>query len=291
MAVAYGMRDNRRGPATLVSSAGPTQGSPATSPATLEPLEAGLPIPADRPPRGWTHLVSKSIPKLETGDLDTVSQQAHVIASRVRPVIAAELESADGEPGSRWRLVRVGMGLCAPAAAEGEDVVVTASKVEGTRGGWTTKERLILTAMAYETSKATLVAATPTFALVKTPVNSLVGGSHRKLDSYHAILVDPRTGALRTLVWQVPDDAGSARPGSATIPARLMDAPVFSCPMDVHATKLPGNIPVAWSFAIRGLPPGIDIAIPASLMESLGRPDPDGTAASRLEYGLAALLP
>ncbi|WP_165219524.1 hypothetical protein [Aquisphaera insulae] len=285
--VAYGMRDTRRESCRF---SGPSisneLGSSSTVPARLEALAAGQRIPADAPPPGWSQLVSKSIPKLETGDLDTVSDQAYVVAARIRPVIAAEVAGEIDGNSSAYHLVRVGMGLCAPAVAEGEDVVVTSSKVEGTRGEWTTKERIILTAMAYETSKATLVAATPTFALIRTPVNSLVEGKHRTLDCYHAILADRRTGDVRAIVWQ--DRPAAARDTPGAIPARLMTTPAFSCPMDVHATKLPGNIPVAWSFAIRGLPPGQDIELPRAILDLIRRGEADERTAAEFEAGLTS---
>ena len=44
--------------------------------------------------------------------------------------------------------------------------------------------------------------------------------------------------------------------------------PVFDCPQDVHASRVLGT-PVAWSFAIRELPPGTDLKLPADVVDSL----------------------
>ena len=49
-------------------------------------LEPGSRLEGQSAPQGWSHLVIKSIPKLATGDLDTVSSQAFETARRIRPV-------------------------------------------------------------------------------------------------------------------------------------------------------------------------------------------------------------
>ena len=137
--------------------------------------------------------------------------------------------------------------------------------MDGTRGLWTAKQRIILTAMAYEVSCAQLAAATPTFALLRSPNTFLIEGSHHKVELCQALLVDPRSGKLQVIVWC--DDARHGASEPSQLPARLLSAPVFDCPQDVHATRLLGT-PIAWSFAIRELPPGTDLTLPADLVAS-----------------------
>jgi hypothetical protein len=256
------------------------------APARLVHLKPGCRLGPDGPPAGWTHLVLKSIPTLKTGDLDTVSQQAFATATRIRPVIVANVRRESA--GSSFRLEQIGVGLCAPQADPETDIVVSASSVEGTEGSWTTKQRLILTAMAMETSRARLVAATPTFALLRTPVTFLLSGVHRNVDVCYALLVAPHTGELWTLVWV--DASGTDATSSAQPVARLFTAPVFESPLDVSATKILGNIPVSWSFAIRELPPGADVPLPPQLTTLLDGESIDEARASEIEQAFSALL-
>jgi hypothetical protein len=257
-------------------------------PARLVPLEPGSRLKGDNAPEGWSHLVIKSIPMLSTGDLDTVSDQAFENARRVRPVIAAEVRRSSTALDSPYRLDRVGTGLCAPAVDPKTDLVVSGSSVEGTKGAWTAKQRLILTAMSMETSGARLAAATPTFALLRTPVTFLVSGVHQKIDVCYALLVEPRGGELQTLVWADLPAADKKVPVQTV--ARLVSSPVFDCPLDVKASKILGNIPVSWSFAIRELPPGFNLALPPDLNNLLSSMNEDASHSARIEQALIAFL-
>ena len=62
--------------------------------AKLVHLAPGSRIEPEGPPAGWSHLVIKSLPRLATGDLDTVSSQAFETAGRVRLVIVADVQPA-----------------------------------------------------------------------------------------------------------------------------------------------------------------------------------------------------
>jgi hypothetical protein len=251
-------------------------------PAEFVHLDAGTSMSAGEAPPGWSHLVLETVPRLATGDLDTVSAQAFETAQRVRPLIVADVRRAAGGGERPFHLARVGVGLCAPGREPDTRVVVSPTSVEGTHGPWTTKQRLILTAMSLETSRADLPSRTPTFALLRSPVTFLVGGSHEKLFTYTALLVDPATGSLDTVVWL-------DRPGDASKPARRASVQVFDSPMDVKATKV-ASIPVAWTFGMRELPPGADVELPIELRDALKRAGDDSAPAGDLEAAFRRLL-
>jgi hypothetical protein len=268
-----------------------TNGSPSlvpAFPARLVHLEPGSRMGIEGPAPGWTHLVLKSIPTLKTGDLDTVSEQAYETARRIRLVILADVCQDSAGSDAPFRLERVGVGLCAPGVEPGTDLVVSASSIERTRGPWTAKQRLILTAMSLETARAHLAVATPTFALLRTPVTFLISGAHRKIDVCYALVVEPRRGQLRTLVWV--DASGADAPSSVQPVARLFTTPVFDSQLDVKASKILGQIPVAWSFAIRELPPGADVPLPPELSSLLDVESIDETRAAEIERAFSTLL-
>jgi len=250
-------------------------------------LDSGSRLEGQSAPQGWSHLVIKSIPELATGDLDTVSSQAFETARRIRPVIVADIRLSEPEFGPIYYLARVGVGICAPGQDGVSDRVISPASVEGTRGSWTAKQRIILAAMAYEVSRTHLAAATPTLALIRSPNTFLIEGSHRKVESCQALLVDPRNGKLRVIVWL--EDAQHDAREPAEVPARLVSAPIFDCPQDVHATRVLGT-PVAWSFAIRDLPPGTDLTLPAELAGSLKATVEGSGDPAALEQALSELV-
>ncbi len=257
--------------------------------AKLVHLAPGSRIEPEGPPAGWTHLVIKSLPRLATGDLDTVSSQAFETAGRVRLVIVADVQNATtGDV--RSYLHRVGVGLCAPAANGLGDVVVTPTSVEGSKGPWTTKQRLVLAATSLDLARVTLDAATANLAIIRMPVTFLVSGSHRKVSVCYAVIADPCSAAVRTFAWMHDPDAAS-EPVQPT-KLRLLSASVFDCPIDIKARRLLGTIPVTWSFAVTDLPPGTDLDAPPDLGPLLaaatGSIDP--AISTRIEEGLTRLL-
>jgi hypothetical protein len=165
--------------------------------------------------------------------------------------------------------------------------VITGTSVAGSRGPWSAKQRLILSAIAYESSHARLAAATSTFALVRTPVTYLVSGSHAKTDMCYCLLLDPASGELRTYVW--PDAAPDHAASSSRRTARLLVQSVFDLPQDVQATRILGKLPVAWSFAIRELPAGPDQLLSPEIDQILAGASADPRRAERLELELSGL--
>ena len=128
----------------------PAASIPISAPAAhLVLLAPGGRLDGESPPARWGHLVLKSIPRLATGDLDTVSEQAFETARKVRVAIVAELRRSPSGP-APYILDRVGVGLCAPAEDGSGDVVVSPTSLEGSKRPWTAKQRIVLTAASFE---------------------------------------------------------------------------------------------------------------------------------------------
>ncbi len=64
----------------------------------------------DQPPRMWSHLVIKSLPRLASGDLETLPRSAFRTAALMRTVILADVGRSAEDP-TRFALRRVGVGL------------------------------------------------------------------------------------------------------------------------------------------------------------------------------------
>jgi hypothetical protein len=189
-----------------------------------------------------------------------------------------------------YSLHRVGVGLCAPAEDGLGDVVVTPTSVEGSKGRWTTKQRLVLAATSLDLARVSLGAATSNLALIRMPVTFLVSGSHHRISVCYAVLADPHSGAVRTFAWKENPDAASGPVQPAKL--RLISAPLFDCPIDVQATRLLGTIPVTWSFAVRELPPGTDLDVSPELGPLLNNASAstDSAVANVLQEAFMGLL-
>lgn len=219
----------------------------------------------NQPPKTWSHLVLKCLPRLASGDLETLPRAAFRTAALIRTVILADVGRSADDP-ARFVLRRVGVGLCVPVQSRG-DVVVDSSRLRelGVKLGM--MEKLVLETAEAELALGRLIARKPAFALYHGPSTLEVEGVHHKVELYYAFLVDQRSGALRVFVW--PDDA---RNGGPMVPMSLVELGpnlVFDCPLNVQAQRLLGTVPVSWSFAMKSLPPGQPRPMTPDLRRSL----------------------
>src|SRR5436305_1999324 len=128
------------------------------------------------PPKGWSHLVVKSLPRLASGDLVTLPSSAASTATLFRTVIVADVGRLPHDPSS-FGLRRIGVGLSVPDR-RGSDVVVEPGRDAevGVELGLT--DRIVLRAAEDQLGRGGLAAATPTFALYRGPAAMAVGEEH-----------------------------------------------------------------------------------------------------------------
>lgn len=215
----------------------------------------------DAPPRGWSHLVLKSVPKLESGDLSTLPRMAMSTATLIRTVIAADIRPSDHGASRAYRLRRIGLGLCVPV--EGVDTIIDVAHGSSPPFSLGLVERQVLGRAEEELRKARLVARTETCAVLAAPSELSTSEGHQHVYLVYVLLVEPARGDLRTLVWSIP--AQSTRRSAPASLTELNPGTIYRCGLDVSADRLLGKIPVNWSFAMRSLPPGERIAFPAEL--------------------------
>jgi hypothetical protein len=235
----------------------------------LEHIAPGT-IVGSRPPKMWTDLVIKSLPRLGSGDLGSLPSAAARTAALFRTVIVAEVRCSPRQPG-RYELRRIGIGLCAPDR-QGRDVVVAPGQAAAVGVELGVMDRMVLGAAERELDRGRIAASTPTFALYRAPAAMVVGNEHHDVEISYAFLVDPGSGDLERFIW-ARERTAKVRQGPTPIvelPPDLVD----DCPLDVKARRLLGAIPVSWSFAMMELPPGRRVVIPvelARLLDEAGR--------------------
>lgn len=241
-------------PRTVMAGAGTSPGA-EREPVAHRPRVVHLPVGlviGSTPPEGWSHLVIKSLPRLGSGDLGSLPRSAARTASLFRTVILADVGQLPNQPGRRV-LRRVGLGLCVPDQ-RGRDVVVMPGRDTEAGVSLGLTDRLVLDAAEDQLSRGKLAAATPTFALYRAPAVLAVRGTHHEIVVCYAFLVVPGDGDLRTLVWM--QEKAQAEAPAQKRAVELAPNLVYECPLDVRAKRLLGAIPVSWSFAMTGLPPG-----------------------------------
>jgi hypothetical protein len=218
-------------------------------------------------PKGWSHLIIKSMPSLQSGDSNSLPATARSTATLFRTVIVANVARSKSLP-DRFCLDRVGLGLCVPH--DGSDVVVESSSASAAKSALGLIELHVLGRAEQELNRGRLIVRSPTFALFAGPSTLLVRSVHEAVMLNYAILVEPRQGSLSTLVWPSSTEAG-AKPA----PRELVLLPpnaIFQSGLDVAAERLLGTIPVSWSFALRSLPPGTRLRIPDEFRSALADP-------------------
>lgn len=243
--------------APLASSAAeplPPQTQAARRP-TLVLLSPGLRVPGPRPiPQGWTHLVIKSLPRLSTGELDTLPSVAQSTATLFRATVLADVRKT-GNGGTTYELQRLGVGLCTPI--RGVDTVVTSATANQLNAGLGFIGRKVLDEAEHELMRGRVKARTPTFVLYSAPSVRKTPTGHQEVLLRYALLVDPRTGSLQTIFWSQPVETAKriAPEQLALLPPGL----IFDAALDVAAARVLNAVPVNWSFALTALPSGVGV--------------------------------
>jgi hypothetical protein len=234
---------------------------PARRP-TLVLITPGTRVPGPRPlPAGWTHLVIKSMPRLASGELDSLPSVAQSTATLFRATLLAEVRPVSGA-GPPYELRRIGIGLCTPI--KGVDTIVTAATANQLNAGLGYVERRVLAEAERELLKGRVKARTPTFALYTAPSTRKAGTGHEDVFLRYALLVDPNTGDLRTVFWAQPrGQKGVALERFSVLPPGL----VFDAALDVRAQRVLNTVPVNWSFAMSQLPSGTRLKPTPALRE------------------------
>jgi hypothetical protein len=258
--------------------------------AKLVYLQPGLLI-GDKPPEGWSHLVVKSIPRLASGDVDSLPSDAAKTAAYFHTVILANVKSVNIDE-TEFELTQIGVGICVPQKGQDKDIVVAADRLEalGLHLSWVRKK--VLDAMEAEMAEGKVIARSPTFALLTSPATVLTSGNeHRKVNLNYAFCVDRSTGKLNVGLWTSALETKDLRPPQAM--KRLSLTPVFDCKMDVQAKKVLGvTVPLTWSFAMSVLPDGRRVPVPAALGELITKTarHPDEGDAQELQHALEQVL-
>ncbi len=223
-------------------------------------LKPGLKL-AKKPPKGWSHLVIKSLPRLASGDQSTLPAGSSKTATLFRSVLLANVKPVDADE-KDFELTQIGVGLCVPYPQdEDQDIVVSADQLDALGLNLTMVQKVVLDTAEAEMAEGRIVARTPTFALFRSPVTVVdTANKHRKVNLNYAFCVERTTGRLRIGVWTMRPESESQQAPATMV--KLASDPIFKCELDVRAKRILGTVPYSWSFAMRTLPPGKELRVP-----------------------------
>jgi hypothetical protein len=210
--------------------------------------------------------VIKSIPRLASGEKDSLPGGSAKTAAYFRTVILANVKPVDVDE-KEFELTQIAVGICVPRKDETKDLVIAADSLEALGLHLSFVEKKVLDSLEAEVAEGQIIAQTPTFALFRSPATVVVtGNEHRKVNLNYAFCVDRRTGRLDVGLWTSALEPDQSRPPGRV---RLLDGQsVFDCTMDVRAKKVFGvTVPLTWSFAMSRLPEGKDLRVPPALGE------------------------
>ena len=176
----------------------------------LVKLEPGLLI-GDKAPEGWSHLVIKSIPRLASGDVDNLPNDAAKTAAYFRTVMLANVKPVDVDE-KEFELTQIGIGICVPRKGQDKDIVVAADRLEALGLHLSFVRKTVLDTMEAEMAEGVIIARTPTFAILRSPATVVDGNKHRKVDLNYAFCVDRTTGKLQVGLWMSAMEKRDLRP-------------------------------------------------------------------------------
>ena len=256
----------------------------------VAPIEPGTVI-GDKAPRGWSNLVIKSHPRVAPESKDKVSASTAKYAGFLFTAILADVQPTQQPQGdARFLLSNFAVGVGTRLNGQ-QDVVLSSDTQErlGAKLGFLEKQ--ILSGGEKQLTQMRCVARSRSMAILDTPSVMVVGGKHCKITLRYALLVEPRTGRLDTLLWAL-EDAERAEDSEPLTPIQLLPPDkIVDCQLHVDPKEFTFGIPSSLAFAMLEMPPGRQaFQFPKQLKTTAAAIKCTPESAQALEAGLRRLL-
>ncbi|VTR92976.1 Uncharacterized protein OS=Singulisphaera acidiphila (strain ATCC BAA-1392 / DSM 18658 / VKM B-2454 / MOB10) GN=Sinac_4667 PE=4 SV=1 [Gemmata massiliana] len=249
-------------------------------------------------PKGWSHLVIKSLPRVRPSEVERVPDNlmpkfgragvVRMVGWMFTAFVADVVQERQGEY-ARYRLRAIGLGL--GTKANGHDTIVTSQTARhyGVEIGVLKIEEQVLDTGYRIQKQAIIPVHGPSFALLDTPVTVRCGTKHQTIRYRYALLVDTKTGTLDVLLWQLLGDRGECGDLTRLVwlePSCIDEAELVPDREEFNRFGVPSEI----AFAVDKLPPyRLEMAVPPELRELVGRTKFTPDEARALEAGLRKL--
>jgi hypothetical protein len=173
-------------------------------------IPAGTVI-GNTPPAGWTHMIAKSRPKMQYGDVALVPKPVQALSGMFFTALIARVSPPDGRDGNGYRLDEAALGMGTRIGAT--DMIITPETQKRLGANLGLLARVALERGYERLSLVKVAARTDTMAVIDAPIMLLRQGKHRPVMLRYAVLVDPRTGSLEMMMWAISQDDQGAYEG------------------------------------------------------------------------------
>lgn len=231
---------------------------------TAKPLDR-IPVGTvigDRPPEGWSHLVLFAIPTLTRQDERDAPRVAAHYAQMFKFTVLANRARRGKDKDSPYYLERVARGFA--TTVDRKQVVVSSKNTLGADLGLFGRRILDENEKILDNDVRQVV-RTSTMLIFDAQAVMLREGEHVNMIMRHAILVDPATGRLYTLVWLLTRDYKPAEKALQLLPESMREKRMLSVKRDKFSRL---GIPERDAFALRQVPQGKAITYTDALKDA-----------------------
>lgn len=205
-------------------------------------------------PQGWTNLVLFATPTLTAEDLRTAPQMATHYARLFKFTVLANVARKSQGGAAPFYLERVARGFATDI--RGKEVVIDGQHTQGATLGLFGKTILEENENVLDKDVLRLV-RTDTMLIFDAKTVMLRGTDHVNMITRHALVVDPRTGRLYTMVWLLTEGYEPAEDAIQLLPEGMQEKRVLSVRRDKFNAL---GVPSRDAFALRQIPQGTAIA-------------------------------
>jgi hypothetical protein len=230
---------------------------------SLERIPVGTAIGKEAP-ANWTHLVLMATPTLTDEDLRDAPKMATHYARMFKFTLLANVAGQKDGARTTYRLQRLARGFAIDI--NGKETVIDGKNTLGADLGFFGK-RILAENEAILDKDVYQVARTGTMMIFDAQAVMLAGKDHIKMIMRHAVLVDPDTGRLSTLVWLLSRTATGLAPAEKALqllPPNMQEARL----LHVLKDRFTLGIPAPDAFALVRIPQGTAIAYTPELQQS-----------------------
>ncbi len=246
-------------------------------PRPFERIPPGTVI-GDGCPDGWSCLVSVAMPRLGAGDVNDAPAAAKTFTNMFWPTILANVK----KEGPSFVLDKVAIGYALPV--NGRRVVGSSRNPQGLSLGLIGSQVFRENEKFLDESRSP--AYTPTMQVFDIPGLFVRGEEHRPMWMRHAVLVNPKTGDMASVVWLLDKDGDESYPLGEDVvqvlPANCREDRV----LDVKGEKITFGIPSADAFAQVSIPQGRPAKVTPALQKVAGLKSYTTKTAAELEAAL-----
>jgi hypothetical protein len=245
----------------------------------LDRIPVGTVI-GQEPPRGWSNLVLFAVPTLTPQDERDAPPVASRFAKMFKFTILANVARADEK--SPYYLERLGRGFATTVG--GKQTIISGKNTLGANLG-VFGPRILAENEKILDNDVRQVVRTATMLIFDAQAVMLRGNAHVDMVMRHAILVDPESGKLYTLVWLLNRDYQPAEKAIQMLPDGMREKRYLSVKRDKFG---PLGVPDRDAFAIRQVPQGKAIAYTDDLQKAASVKTFDEDEVPKIEKTLRA---